>query len=138
MVAVVRKLSIEPEAELILILRLVVDALIVVRHAAAGRQRVPRKQRHRNRVHAVGRDDTTWELRANTACCRRRVINDWHTTTDGFREAALLLQKRWHGGDDRAADRLALALVVEEEERAVLLQRTTSTPVPKSCPKPLI
>ena len=120
---------IEPDAELILVDRFIVDAPEVVRRPAARWQRIALEQRSRDLIHAPDGNRVAGELASRCAATGngqggRRVVDDRNTAGNRFGEDALSLQHRRNRRDDGTSDCLALTLVVDEKESPVPSNRS--------------
>src|SRR4051812_50021480 len=112
---------IEPDAELVLIDRLVAGAPVIVGSPGTRGQRIPGQKRSCDRIDSRRGNRVSWKGSAggrprHSGRSCRRIVNRVHAPADDLGEYSLALQQRGYGGDDGASDRLPLALIVDEQE----------------------
>jgi hypothetical protein len=123
-----RKLVIQTNRALILVVDLVGGAAVVVRRPGGGRLRVALEQRERDGIHRAPWNRVAGKRRSARAARRRRIVDDGDPPGDRLGEDPLALQQRGDRRRDRAADLLTLSLIVDEEERAIPDHRPAEQP----------
>src|SRR5437773_2455575 len=88
---------IDPNVELLLIVRLVVDAPVIVGGARVGRERIPPQKCKRDRIHSIDGNYTAAKRAAAESCSgqwagRRRVVDRRGPSVDRLGEDALSLE----------------------------------------------